>query len=1155
MTSCNELFQERQRLLKERADVQANLSKVKKLQASNQFPDDEAIKKESANFKRDINDPANIEDIDQLVADSLDNAKDTPEVNIPKGQPSNFAQLNREYPEEVVKKYALFNKSLMNSGKRLMPDQWEFIYDNPFDAADKIAETLTHKMSADEVLNLINTDAQSFNSVVEKTMRIRAVYQSSHKALLDRFDDLEKFMDNNTKPTQVPSKLLNKLMDTYKVALMSERQYDFVRNSWSKQGFAMQGGGFKELELDIKSGKLEDDLDISSEIDTVESVRDMKPEDFGEETPIGRIFAAADLFRTDRNAAMKQLELEIKNARIVGFDPFKIYDPNNWPDRMHRLTNVLAKDQQLFNLRTQFLNVGSNGIMALYGPFRKFHEDALYVPVGTKMMWGDLPDAYYEQLQNGMKGYGAAIKSIRDSGKEVFLDAFNNKSMHYAGQIDTYGKYFKSTEEQLQELERLRDWRPKTKKGKMLMAANPVWWRRWAHSTVRLWGWEKTKHPFWLRPGLTSLAAVDNLGGFFFHNYALRTDLEVKARRDGVQLKLLDDNGNLDRAKMDDWIEKQVQEASYKTQVTEKMRLAYRKETGLTPDIVDDVEIENIIREEKVAETYGAPVIDNDFVKNAARFSEDLRFQAVPTDKNIGKGIYKAIDSARKDSWAADVMFPYLLAPFKGSSLDFTLTGMGPLLDTMKIFTNQGTWTAKEIARVKANAAMAGFVYGTYGFLSANNLIIGNGPLDPKEREEWKYELSLEGKKPNSIVGVPLVGGLPVISTLFLLEDLRAANERSNISKYDNTVMIKEIFAVLVGHLTRHTSLGNVKQLMDLIYGDEYGNHRAGKYAGYIASGQLPFIGPVREAERLAGTKASQVYRPRDLSEEEKTLLDEFKFKNFEDGLRDKILNLYPSASLLGGQYKDKDWLGSKIRLAWGENASRFAKYNFFPGVHPEGEDKVYAELNRLNLLNPPGPLMKKTLEGVPMSDDLQKLYNDSYSQMTGNQAMLVVLKEASMNPSYTFDPEVYNYTIKSGALKGQRLVRKYSDQNGEPVMKLNLAVALHKHVKNKTPIQAFRSLINDPFYKKLMSNPATTADLRVRDMARKELTQQIPYRLMETIKEYYGLLTLNSINVSDHPAAVEFREMRDAMLAAETAKTAEENTGFVEALKVFTGK
>ena len=39
MTSCGDLFQKRQRLLKERADVEADLKRVKTLQAS-QVPDD-----------------------------------------------------------------------------------------------------------------------------------------------------------------------------------------------------------------------------------------------------------------------------------------------------------------------------------------------------------------------------------------------------------------------------------------------------------------------------------------------------------------------------------------------------------------------------------------------------------------------------------------------------------------------------------------------------------------------------------------------------------------------------------------------------------------------------------------------------------------------------------------------------------------------------------------------------------------------------------------------------------------------------------------------------------------------------------------------------------------------------------------------------------
>ena len=116
------------------------------------------------------------------------------------------------------------------------------------------------------------------------------------------------------------------------------------------------------------------------DISKVQEARDMKPEDFSEDSPIGRILAAADIFRTNRDAGLKQLELEINTARIRGFDPAKIYDPKNYVDRMHRLTNVLAKDSQLWSLRTQGLNAGSNFIMGLFGPARKLHEGVAYRP-------------------------------------------------------------------------------------------------------------------------------------------------------------------------------------------------------------------------------------------------------------------------------------------------------------------------------------------------------------------------------------------------------------------------------------------------------------------------------------------------------------------------------------------------------------------------------------------------------------------------------------------------------------------------------------------------------------------------------------------------------------------------------------------------------
>jgi len=1144
MASCDELFEKRQRLIREKAEIDSELSKVKKLQAS-QLPDDDAIKKEiEGNFADDIEKIQESGEIDDLIEQALDNSKANPEVNIPEGQPTNFSQLLRYDPDYVANNYGVLNKSLQNSGQRLMPDQWDFINEDPRGAAQQIFETFNGKMTPEDILGMMERDAGAFNSAVEKTLRVRAFYQVSHKALLDRFDDIEKFMDNNTKATQVPPELLNKLISTYKVALMSERQYDFVRNTWSKQGFAMQGGGFRDLEIDIISGKLEDQLDQGMDVPSVEEARQMKPEDFAEDSPIARVLAAADTFRTDRIEGMKQLELEIKNARQVGVDPFKILDPATWEDRMHRLTNTLAKDHQLWNLRTQGLNAGSNLIMSLYGPARKIHEGVAYTPVGTT-----LKQAYYEQLHASSKAYGAALNSIWHSGKEVFLDAWNNKSLHYAGQIDTYGKYFKSVDEQIRELERLRDWTPKTKTAKRLMRANPAYWRRWTHASSRLWLYEQTGNAYFLRPGLTNLAAVDNVAGFFFHNYNLRHDLEIKARRDGFQLGLMDENGKLDRRTVDDWINNQMKEASYNTQVTEKMRLRYRKETGLTPDIVGDVELENMIREERVAKTYGAPVMDKDLVRDAALFSEEMRFQGRPSDKNIGAGIYKGVDQLRKDVWIMDTLFPYLQAPFKGASLDLTLTGVGPLLDTVRIFADRGKkWTPKEVARVKANAAMAATTWSMFWLMESNDLIVGNGPMDPELRRQWKLRMQQQGKKPNSIAGIPLIGGLPVINTLFLMKDFKDSLQLASMSELDAKTRWTELFTVLVGHISRNTALGNLKQINDLIFGDDYGQRRPGRFGGYYASGQTPFIGPIRQVERFTNAKASQVYRPKAFTKRDEELFDEYKIEQFENQLRDKIYNFYSLSAFAGGKFKNNDWLGTKIRLVWNENYDRYKENRHGVGIHPEGEGKVYAELHRLNLLDEPGPLLTKRLDGVPMDDDMQELYNETYHTTKGNSAALETMKKGMINPAYTFDPQIADYVIKSGLLKGMREKVKFSTGDGDAI-RIELAPLLLKHVNNKTPKEAFRSLFNSPFYKKLMELPGTTNDLSIRDQTRKQLKTKLPYQLTEAIKNYYEVKTLDSFNVSEHPSALLFREMRKAM---EAKIAAEGQETMVDTFKAF---
>ncbi len=726
MASCDDLYQERQDLIKGKNKIEQDLTRIKRLQSS-QVPDDEAIKNEMAGgFSDDYENLQKDGTIDDLIKDTYNEAKADPEVNIPAGQPTNFAQLIRHAPDKIVRDWALISKAFQLSGQRMMPDQWKFLSADVNRAANEMSETLQGSMSPKQIISLMEKDADSFNTAVEKTLRIRAFYQVSHKAFLDIMDDFEKFMATH-EATKVPDDLRLKAIDTYKVALMSERQYDFIRNTWSRQGKAMQGGGFLDLELDIASDSISRSADESIDTKTVQEVRDMRPEDFGEESPIARLLSAADTFRTNKAEGLRQLELEIKTANIKGSDPFKIYDPSTWKDRMHRMVNVLAKDSQLWNLRTQGLNVGSNAVMALYGPARKLHEGAMYRPHGTSLM-----DGYYDEFQALFRGYGAATKALWGSGKEVWLDAWSNKSLHYAGQVDTYGKYFKSVDQQVQELEMLRDWMPKNKFRKALRNFNPEHLRRQMHANTRLWLYNKTKKSYFLRPGLTNLAAVDNVSGFFFHHYNLANDLEMRVRRDGVQLGLVDEKGKIDRKLANDWINEQMDEAMYKTEVTEKMRLQYRKEKGFTPDIVGDTEIEDLIREERTAKTYGAPVMNTKESREAAIFSEDMRFQGKPGEKNPGAGVYHGIDYLRKKNWVADIMFPYLQAPFKGASLDFTLTGIGPIADSFRLIANTNEWTPKQAARIKANYIMAAHVYATWGMLSSNGLIVGNGPVNPR---------------------------------------------------------------------------------------------------------------------------------------------------------------------------------------------------------------------------------------------------------------------------------------------------------------------------------------------------------------------------------------------------------------------------------------
>jgi hypothetical protein len=287
------------------------------------------------------------------------------------------------------------------------------------------------------------------------------------------------------------------------------------------------------------------------------------------------------------------------------------------------------------------------------------------------------------------------------------------------------------------------------------------------------------------------------------------------------------------------------------------------------------------------------------------------------------------------------------------------------------------------------------------------------------------------------------------------------------------------------------------------------------------------------------GTTEWNLYRERPWTEMEEDLFDPEWMEKTEKKLKEAAYGITGVSGIPRGVYREKDWLGEQIRVPWGWDFKRYWKYRFSPHEFPEV--KAYAELNRLNLLNPPEPLMKRTLAGVPMSDDLQKEYNDTYGAMVGDMHPMAVMKLSGGSSTFSFK-------LKSNAVLPQGFV--YDKATG--ITSIPLGIFLGQHVKGKTMLQAVRSLMNDPIYQKMEELESTTSNLDIRkDLSRSDVAKRPAYRMMSTMKNYYHELTLADLQSRADPSP-DVQIWRDRAQLYRDHLAGEEfdlGKGFVEAL------
>ena len=1143
MSKCDDLFQQRQSLLAEQKKNNEDIARIESIRASVDFPEEsrwQDIRDKLAKYMED-------QQAAKRIREAMDDPKKKGYSSIPTDQPLNFVQKMRDYPDEMVVDMANVAQAFLKAGKEGTPEQYAFLKADPYEAAKHISSTMNTARTPTEVLNMLS-DLQavpnSTQDLLEKTLRARWFNEKGREAFIDTFYEIENFMEANPNK-EVPMEMLEKMWNTEKIAFWSESAYDFYRNQWHKQGKAMQGDMFSDdvLELmdDAKAVNPDNYPDPVSYANSL-GILDKTLDDVSPETDAtARVWQAAADNVTRPKEAAEQLALEIANIKIQGVDPQKRRPVGRKEIRNKklRITNLLAKDHQLFNLRTLGLAVQSNSVMAIYGPYHTFLRNSIYRPYGTSLQEG-----IFEAFEANWKGLRQGFKALKEGGIATMNDTYKGKSSFFASNVETYGKFNDSVLERKQDLEfLLSPDKPSEMKDTIQWAVNPERAFRYTHAAHRLWLYKKTGNPMTLRPGFTALSAADGPAGLFYTNFKLRTEYEMKARREGVQRELKEAlNREPNQKDIDNWVNERMEEAFYKEDPTEAQIQAYRKEQNIPEGVMSDDAVADEIVETRVRDGYSGPVplMDDDVVREASEFSARNRFQSVPQEGNWLKDSYEFINKTRRNNPYADIAVPYLQAPVAGVSLDGRLIGAGNVNDW--VTGRLKGMTRKQRAGAMADLIITSQVWGLFLLAESQGQIIGNGPIDQKERAMWRADLKRQGKRPNTIYGIPLVGGLPVASVMFLLHDAHEAWDLQARSKHDDIHFTDAIWTVLVGHIQRNTGVGQLGQLMEIFTNADFNVanpvSKARSLAGYIGAGRTPGIGLTRQAERVTDSSKYNFYRDSDVKSYDAELFTEEQTSKAMQYIKD-VVALGRNAGfdvtgltgvLPGGRRKNKDWLGTRISYPWGTRLKDFIFNRHEPALHPK--DKVYAELKQLGLLIAPPVLYDKKLDGVPMDDDMQDLYNEIYGSI-GPGLQPIDGKIVDKLPSEAMEKQTFKYAKYDDS----DLDFKYTDgeyvKDRSDFQEIDLLEIMDEHVidssgKGRKFIDAARSIINSPRYQKYQNNPNTTTDFGVADHPPHVREEQYAMKIMRSLRRYYGILAADSFRMSDHPAADIYRNFKN---------------------------
>jgi hypothetical protein len=1123
MANCNDFFEDIKQLQEQNAQLQKDLDASERARKAGEAFLKSEVKRQwvvqmkdgsvrsitDAEISRSYADFANrmsSEELDRVVQRGLGNKAKPVGAE---GRFVNYRQLLENANVQNAEDYAKLSEALVGTWRELAPEDFAFVTETfgRERVLQTVADAYREFTDADTIAAALANNSAGFMNLAERMTRLRFLADTAKGSYLDTLETIFEYVQTTAAP--VPAGLKQRAFSNYKLALMGQRHYSMAKNRTGK--------ALRSLQDDFATpDKFR--VDMAEATETL----GMTAKDVSADENFGRVMQNID----DRGKGVEELRQLIIATKLDGMDPNAKLD-KGWLNNHIRFGNALVKESQLGNVNSQVkMNLMGNQLMNVYGPIHQAFENiALLTPAGSKFS----REAFGEGLRVAWESAGYAQQATRTAWRELASDAFSRGKAPLGGNLDTYGARMKPNDQLLAQVERTLDM--------PFVPGGPLQPRNWAmtnhklHAAVSLlrYHWSGKKAAA-LTPALRSMSAVDSVQGYNAYVFKLKNDLEIRARRDGVQLGLFDQRSR------DEWVRNELDKAFYQASPTEENIKAFRRERGLKGSDITDAEIAEIITAERVGKTYGDPTGAIPESAAAMDYSLRNRMQNTPTGELSG-AVDAAVMEARKH-WAVESLVPYWRAPFNNHLFDTRLS-FGPLGETADAIFGKNP-TAEQLATIKAGWVTTGGLLALFAGVDMLGLIEGNGPIDP----EAKRAFLLEGRKPNSIAGIPYLGGLPVLNTLFLWKDIKETFVTGTYSNYDQYNAFWGIAQVLTSQIVRQTGFGQLQRLVDALLDPE---NEMPRLAQWLGQGQLPASGVMRDLQRFSGSENKDFYQGRAPGADERFVLgeDDF-FTTTERQLRELAFGTIPLLGLPGGApRKEADHLGQPIQLEFGADWKEAMKSRFHTRIWPRSYQKVYAELDAQGRLNLPQPLLTRQLEGVAMSGELQKEYNDTYGTVRGNIPLIARMEMGGQKVSISlpFSMEVPVDLRKQFSGAGVAIVKDGSSAT------VDLAPFLDKHVKGRSIIEAFNSLFNDPLYQRMQDRPGTTSDLEVRDMPPARRRRQAASQMIQGIYDYYHLLTLDQLNASDSEPAQEWRAKRAGMADQQFKQSSSDLQDLMEAL------